>query len=68
MRLTAVPREAGEVHVLGYSLVVFGMKSQCRLKNVRGAHETSFLVEVCPPIPRIQMATALQGRCYSVLS
>ena len=30
VRLTAVPREAGEVHVLGYSLVVFGMKSQCR--------------------------------------
>ena len=30
VRLTAVPREAGEVHLLGYSLVVSGMKSQCR--------------------------------------
>merc|ERR1719322_2351389 len=39
------------------------MKSQCRLKNVRAVHEASFLVEVCPPIPRLQMATALQERC-----
>ena len=38
-----------------------------RLKNVRAVHEASFLVEVCPPIPRLQMATALQGR-YSLMS
>ena len=31
---------------------------------MRGVHEASFLVEVCPPIPRLRMATALQGRTY----
>ena len=44
-------------------IATFGL----RLKNVRAVHEASFLVEVCPPIPRLQMATALQGR-YSLLS
>jgi hypothetical protein len=62
IRLTAMPKAAGEVSVLGYSLVVFGMKSQCRLKNIRHLDD-GFTVDICPAIPRLQMSTALQERC-----
>ena len=62
VRLTAVPKEAGNLTITGYSLVVFGMKSQCRLKSIPHV-EDSFSVEVCPPIPRLEMASALQERC-----
>jgi hypothetical protein len=57
LKLSGIPKEAGVLNILGYSCVIFGVKSNCRLKSLDlGLDEDHILVEVCPSIPRLVMS------------
>lgn len=61
LKLSGIPRKPGLLHLLGYSCVVFGVRSNCRLKSL-GFEEDRILIEVCPSIPRLEMTIVDEGK------
>ncbi len=63
IQLTGVPKEAGELRILGYSCVVFGVRSHCRAKclGLSNLKEDAFKVEISPPIPRLEFCETEEG-------
>ncbi len=60
VKLTGIPQEKGELKILGYSCVAFGVRSNCRAKCLRlagtQAPEDGFVVKVCPSVPRLELS------------
>jgi len=61
LRLSGIPREAGEMKIVGYTFVAFGVRSSCRLKNVTGGREESIAVKFCPQLPKLELSVVGQG-------
>ena len=55
LQLTGLPKIPGLLNLLGYTCVVFGVKSNCRLKSLGLELDEDFIrIEVCPRIPRLE--------------
>ncbi|XP_030380620.1 protein brunelleschi [Scaptodrosophila lebanonensis] len=58
--LHGTPIETGQLDLQGYSTHTLGVKSNCRLKHMRGrSFPPNFLVDVIPALPRIDVKTSL---------
>ncbi|KAM8715640.1 hypothetical protein ACLKA7_002655 [Drosophila subpalustris] len=58
--LHGTPIETGQLDLQGYSTHTLGVKSNCRLKHMRGRNlPPNYLVEVIPALPRISVKTSL---------
>ncbi|SPP79453.1 protein brunelleschi [Drosophila guanche] len=58
--LHGTPIETGQLDLQGYSTHTLGVKSNCRLKHMRGrSFPPNYLVEVIPALPRIAVKTSL---------
>ncbi|KAH8378403.1 hypothetical protein KR093_011176 [Drosophila rubida] len=58
--LHGTPIETGQLDLQGYSTHTLGVKSNCRLKHMRGRHlPPNYLVDVIPALPRISVKTSL---------
>ncbi|KAK6627902.1 hypothetical protein RUM44_010384 [Polyplax serrata] len=57
--LSGIPKEVGDLEILGYSTHTLGVKSNCKLKHIRGFQCTKFSVEVIPALPQIAVTTSL---------
>lgn len=58
--LHGTPIETGQLDLQGYSTHTLGVKSNCRLKHMRGRHfQPNYLVDVIPALPRISVKTSL---------
>ncbi|XP_011210038.2 protein brunelleschi [Bactrocera dorsalis] len=68
--LHGTPIEVGQLEIQGYSTHALGVKSNCRLKNMRGRKfPPNYLVDVIPALPRISVKTSLpQTATFSQLA
>ncbi|EDW02773.1 protein brunelleschi [Drosophila grimshawi] len=68
--LHGTPIETGQLDLQGYSTHTLGVKSNCRLKHMRGRNlPPNYLVEVIPALPRIAIKTSLpQTATFSNMS
>ncbi|XP_036344710.1 protein brunelleschi-like isoform X1 [Rhagoletis pomonella] len=68
--LHGTPIEVGQLEVQGYSTHALGVKSNCRLKNMRGRKfPPNYLIDVIPALPRISVKTSLpQTATFSQLA
>lgn len=58
--LHGTPIETGQLDLQGYSTHTLGVKSNCRLKHMRGRNfPPNYLVDVIPALPRISVKTSL---------
>ncbi|XP_037709096.1 protein brunelleschi [Drosophila subpulchrella] len=58
--LHGTPIETGQLDLQGYSTHTLGVKSNCRLKHMRGrSFPPNYLVDVIPALPRISVKTSL---------
>ena len=57
--LSGIPKEVGDLEILGYSTHTLGVKSNCKLKHIRGLPYPQFTVEVIPALARMTVATSL---------
>ncbi|KAH8412814.1 hypothetical protein KR009_005882 [Drosophila setifemur] len=58
--LHGTPIETGQLDLQGYSTHTLGVKSNCRLKHMRGrSFPPNYLVDVIPALPRITVKTSL---------
>ncbi|KAH8249066.1 hypothetical protein KR032_005610 [Drosophila birchii] len=58
--LHGTPIETGQLDLQGYSTHTLGVKSNCRLKHMRGrSFPPNYLVDVIPALPRIEVKTSL---------
>ncbi|KAH8419358.1 hypothetical protein KR222_006517 [Zaprionus bogoriensis] len=58
--LHGTPIEPGQLDLQGYSTHTLGVKSNCRLKHMRGRSlPPNYLVDVIPALPRISVKTSL---------
>lgn len=58
--LHGTPIETGQLDLQGYSTHTLGVKSNCRLKHMRGRNfPPNYLVDVIPALPRIAVKTSL---------
>lgn len=58
--LHGTPIETGQLELQGYSTHTLGVKSNCRLKHMRGRNlPPNYLVDVIPALPRISVKTSL---------
>ncbi|KAH8279570.1 hypothetical protein KR018_002003 [Drosophila ironensis] len=58
--LHGTPIETGQLDLQGYSTHTLGVKSNCRLKHMRGrSFPPNYLVDVIPALPRIAVKTSL---------
>jgi hypothetical protein len=54
VKLSGIPREAGEMKVSGYTVTAFGVRSTCRLKPL-GLEEV-IKVKFCPALPKLELS------------
>ncbi len=69
--LSGIPREPGQLKITGYSCVIFGVRSHCRIKslNIPDKTEDILLIDVCPSIPRLEVSvTSLNNENANVVS
>nr|XP_036225165.1 protein brunelleschi [Bactrocera oleae]XP_036225166.1 protein brunelleschi [Bactrocera oleae] len=68
--LHGTPIEVGQLEIQGYSTHALGVKSNCRLKNMRArTFPPNYLVDVIPALPRISVKTSLpQTATFSQLA
>lgn len=68
--LHGTPIEVGQLEIQGYSTHALRVKSNCRLKNMRGRKfPPNYLVDVIPALPRISVKTSLpQTATFSQLA
>ncbi|GFS05209.1 trafficking protein particle complex subunit 9 [Elysia marginata] len=62
IKLKVKPKAAGTLKILGYTTVVFGVKSNCRLRDLRELRPsplTEIQVEVIPPLPTLTLSCSL---------
>lgn len=59
VKIMARPTSTGELIVSGYTTKVFGVKSNCRLRDCPKIPQTYFKVKVVPALPQIQLSTSL---------
>ncbi|CAL1545936.1 unnamed protein product, partial [Lymnaea stagnalis] len=62
VKLMVKPKAVGMLKVLGYTTVVCGVKSNCRLRDLtslKPAPITDIVLEVLPPLPRIALSCSL---------
>ncbi|XP_049774968.1 protein brunelleschi [Schistocerca cancellata] len=57
--LSGIPKEHGELEILGYSTHTLGVKSNCRLRHIAGFPQTHFSVDIIPALPQMQVSTSL---------
>ncbi|XP_068150379.1 protein brunelleschi [Drosophila tropicalis] len=58
--LHGTPIETGQLDLQGFSTHTLGVKSNCRLKHMRGRNfPPNYLIEVIPALPRIGVKTSL---------
>lgn len=58
--LHGTPIETGQLDLQGYSTHTLGVKSNCRLKHMRGrSFPPNYVVDVIPALPRISVKTSL---------
>uniref|UniRef100_A0A914WF28 Trafficking protein particle complex subunit 9 n=1 Tax=Plectus sambesii TaxID=2011161 RepID=A0A914WF28_9BILA len=63
IKLLGVPRASGKVSITGYTCEVMFVKNVCKLKDLPWFNESltaSFDVDVVPPLPVLELHTALQ--------
>lgn len=54
LKLSGVPKGSGQLRLLGYTCIVFGVRSNCKVKSLGlDMDEDSIPVDVCPCIPRL---------------
>uniref|UniRef100_A0A8D8SHD3 Trafficking protein particle complex subunit 9 n=1 Tax=Cacopsylla melanoneura TaxID=428564 RepID=A0A8D8SHD3_9HEMI len=59
VQLKGVPKEVGDLQVMGYSTHTLGVKSNCLLSQLtRFPHPTSYCIEVIPALPLITVSTS----------
>ncbi|XP_018334201.1 protein brunelleschi [Agrilus planipennis] len=56
--LNGSPKESGELEVLGYSTHTLGVKSNCRLRYMKG-FLPQYTIEVIPTLPTVEVKTSL---------
>lgn len=68
--LHGTPIEVGQLEIQGYSTHSLGVKSNCRLKHMRGRNfPPNYLIDVIPALPRISAKTSLpQTATFSSLA
>lgn len=58
--LNGSPTEVGQLEIQGYVTHTLGVKSNCRLKHMKGRRfPTHYVVDVIPPLPEISVKTSL---------
>ena len=57
IKLSGIPLKPGKLSLIGYSCVVFGVKSHCRIKalNILEESQESLVISVCPSIPKLEL-------------
>lgn len=68
--LHGTPIETGQLDLQGYSTHTLGVKSNCRLKHMRGRNfPPNYLVDVIPALPSISIKTSLpQSASFSSMN
>lgn len=63
INLSGIPRNTGNIDILGYSTHVLGVKSDCRLRELPGAKRMKlpncYTIEVIPPLPLMGLKCTL---------
>lgn len=59
--LTGVPKEPGELEIVGYSTHTLGVKSNCRLRYIPNIPQSVYTLEVIPALPTLQISNSLQS-------
>jgi hypothetical protein len=63
--LTGIPKSAGDLKVIGYTMVVLGVSSNCRLRNmpapVGGLNRSALEVTVIPALPLLEVVATHAG-------
>ncbi|CAG2211003.1 TRAPPC9 [Mytilus edulis] len=58
VKMMCRPKSHGELNILGYTTLVYGVNSNCRLKDIPHLHETQSKVEIIPPLPNVQVKSS----------
>ncbi|CAC5387200.1 TRAPPC9 [Mytilus coruscus] len=58
VKMLCRPKSHGELNILGYTTLVYGVHSNCRLKDIPHLHETQSKVEIIPPLPNVQVKSS----------
>lgn len=68
--LHGTPMEVGQLEIQGYSTHTLGVKSNCRMKHMKGRKfPQNFMVDVIPALPMIAVKTSLpQTATFSNMS
>lgn len=59
VNLFGTPRGKGELHILGYTTQVLGVKSNCKLRDLNGIKRQFYSVDIIPALPQLQVTTSL---------
>ncbi|XP_005094615.1 trafficking protein particle complex subunit 9 isoform X2 [Aplysia californica] len=62
VKLMVRPKSAGTLKILGYTTIVYGVKSNCRLRdlvNLRPSPMSEIVIEVIPPLPHLALCCSL---------
>ncbi|XP_026681214.1 protein brunelleschi [Diaphorina citri] len=60
IKLMGVPKEVGDLQIMGYSTHTLGVKSNCQLSQLtRFPHPPHYSIEVIPALPLISVTTSL---------
>ncbi|KAH9513649.1 Trafficking protein particle complex subunit 9 [Bulinus truncatus] len=72
IKLSLKPKVSGMLKVLGYTTVVCGVKSNCRLrdlKNLKPSPMSEIVIEVIPPLPQVLVTCSLpKSTMFSAVS
>ncbi|XP_041361446.1 trafficking protein particle complex subunit 9-like [Gigantopelta aegis] len=59
VKLLGQPKAAGQLRILGYCTHVLGVRSNCKLKDLRQLGHTHFEVDVVPSLPQVTLESSL---------
>ncbi|XP_071115106.1 trafficking protein particle complex subunit 9-like [Haliotis cracherodii] len=59
IKLYGKPKSVGQLSILGYSTLVLGVRSNCRLKDLAQIPQPHFDVDVVPGLPQVSLSSSL---------
>ncbi|XP_052763797.1 trafficking protein particle complex subunit 9-like [Mya arenaria] len=59
VKIKLVPAAAGQLNILGYNTKLYGVRSNCKLRDCPSIPQSHFTVKVAPGLPSLQLMTSL---------